>query len=299
MSLSFPDASTPFWIQDGNVNSTLPGSGQLILQKNETELAYAAPVPNRCWCDLNNGRLLWPVLSGYRYLDGKINDKKVKEDLRQWRKQRNAIGTSTEDAEPPSTPEAPVEPSRIASSFEEQATHAPSWWARLVSKQTKPSASMQPSGTEAYDPLVPEDPHDDPLMNWDGSSAVPADTPAPTETTRPTPLLSPAAATWWSSLARSRYDLRLNGIGMVVDLGLTRTEANVKEEVMEMLDWKERQRADRLPEEEEKKERSEENSEEQERSEENSEEKVDEAESVDQPPTETSECSCLLRRPSQ
>lgn len=253
MSLSFPDAMTPFWIQEPTSNSSTPGDGQLLLQKNQSEIVYAAPIPNRCWCDLNNGRLLWPVLSGYRYLDGKISDKRVKEDLRQWRERRDALGSPsrTQDAETASTPDAPVEPSSATASFHAEETHASSWWHRLAFKQTKPTASAQPSGTDAYDPLVPEDPyHDDPLMNWDGVSAAPTDVAStPASPTHSTSLLSPGAATWWSSLVRSRYDLRLHGIGMVVDFGLTRTEDHVKEEIMEMLDWKERQRTDEVPEE--------------------------------------------------
>ncbi|KAJ9093502.1 hypothetical protein QFC20_007105 [Naganishia adeliensis] len=254
MSLSFPDATTPFWIREPTTNSSLPGEGQLVLQKNETEIVYAAPIPNRCWCDLNNGRLLWPVLSGYRYLDGKISDKRVKEDLRQWRDRRDAaleLPSRTQDTEADLTPEAPVEPSSTTTSFQAEETRAPSWWGRLAFKQTNPTASVRPSGTDAYDPLVPEDPyHEDPLMNWDGVSAVPAGgAPILAESTHTTPLLSPSAASWWSSLVRSRYDLRLHGIGMVVDFGLTRTEEHVKEEIMQMLDWKARRRPDEVLEE--------------------------------------------------
>jgi hypothetical protein len=248
MSLSFPDAMTPLWIQEPTSNSTLPGDGQLLLQKNETEIVYAEPIPNRCWCDLNNGRLLWPVLSGYRYLDGKLSDKRVKKDLKQWRDQRNP--SRTQDAEAASTPEAPVKSlSNPASSVAEE-TQASSWWNRLAFKNSQPSPSIRPSRTEAYDPLVPEDPsHDDPLMNWDGVSAAPTDAaPTAPNPTHSTSLLSPSAASWWSSLAKSRYDLRLHGIGMVVDLGLTRTEENVKEEIMEVLDWKERRRSNGMKE---------------------------------------------------
>lgn len=247
MSLSFPDAMTPLWIQEPTANSSLPGDGQLQLQRKETEVFYGEPVPNRCWCDLNNGRLLWPVLSGYRYLDGKLNDKRVKEDLKQWREQRGVSGNAskTQDAEALTTPEAPVEPlSTTAASVAEEKPTASSWWSRLAFKQTQSTPSIRPSRTEAYDPLVPEDPsHDDPLMNWDGVSAAPTETiTSSPERTHSTPLLSPSAASWWSSLAKSRYDLRVHGIGMVMDLGLTRTEENVKEEIMEMLDWKERRR---------------------------------------------------------
>lgn len=254
MSLSFPDATTPFWIREPTTNSSLPGEGQLVLQKNETEIVYAAPIPNRCWCDLNNGRLLWPVLSGYRYLDGKISDKRVKEDLRQWRERRDAalgLPSRTQDTEADLTPEAPVEPSSTTTSFQAEETRAPSWWRRLAFKQTTPTASVRPSGTDAYDPLVPEDPyHEDPLMNWDGVSAIPTGgAPILGEPTHTTSLLSPSAASWWSSFVRSRYDLRLHGIGMVVDFGLTRTEEHVKEEIMQMLDWKARQRPDEVLEE--------------------------------------------------
>lgn len=246
MSLSFPDASTPLWIQDSTQNATLPGNGtQLVLPKNETELVYAAPVPNRCWCDLNNGRLLWPVLTGYRYMDGKLNPK-VKEDLKEWRRQRNATGfpTRTEEAEPEPSLEIPVESPIIEAAHEEPMPR--SWWHRLSFKRTEHPAPVTPSRTEAYDPIAPEDPyHEDPLMNWDGTtpvSEVEPEAAKPTQSSHIASFITPAAASWWSSPARSRYDLRMHGIGMVVDFGLTRTEKDVKEEVMEMLDWRQRQR---------------------------------------------------------
>lgn len=254
MSLSFPDASTPLWIQDPAKNSTLPGNGtQLVLPKNETELVYAAPVPNRCWCDLNNGRLLWPVLTGYRYLDSKVNDKKVKEDLKEWRRQRNATGfpTRTDEPEPEPLLEIPVEPSTTEEALEE-ATPT-SWWRRIPFKRSEKSRPVVPSRTEAYDPQVPEDPYnEDPLMNWDGTtpvSEVEPEVATPTQSSHIGSFITPDASSWWSSLARSRYDLRMHGIGMVVDLGLTRTEEAVKEEVMEMLDWRERKRGESLLEE--------------------------------------------------
>lgn len=246
MSLSFPDASTPLWIQDTQQNATLPGNGtQLMLPKNETELVYAAPVPNRCWCDLNNGRLLWPVLTGYRYLDGKLNPK-VKEDLKQWRIQRNSTGfpTRTEEAEPEPSMQIPAQTPIIEEIVEEPTST--SWWRRLPFKSSQQPTPVAPSRTEAYDPRVPEDPyHEDPLMNWDGTtpaSEVETEAPTPTSSSHIGGFITPAAASWWSSLMRSRYDLRVHGIGMVVDFGLTRTEEDVKEEVMEMIDWRERQR---------------------------------------------------------
>jgi hypothetical protein len=254
MSLSFPDASTPLWIQDPAKNSTLPGNGtQLVLPKSETELVYAAPVRNRCWCDLNNGRLLWPVLTGYRYLDGKVNDKKIKEDLSEWRRQRNTTGfpTRTDEPEPESLLEIPVESSTTEEAPEEPTST--SWWRRRPFKRFEKPAPVTPSRTEAYDPQVPEDPyHDDPLMNWDGTtpvSEVEAEAVTPTQSSHIASFVTPTASSWWPSLARSRYDLRMHGIGMVVDFGLTRTEEAVKEEVMEMLDWRERKRAESLPEE--------------------------------------------------
>lgn len=246
MSLSFPDVSTPLWIQDIQQNSTLPGNGtQFVLPKNETELVYAAPVPNRCWCDLNNGRLLWPVLTGYRYLDGKLNPK-VKEDLKQWRIQRNTTGfpTRTEEAEPEPSMEISAQTSRIEEIPEEPTPT--SWWRRLPFKNSRQPTPVTPSRTEAYDPRVPEDPyHEDPLMNWDGTTPAfepETEAPTPTSSSHIGAFITPAAASWWSSLLRSRYDLRVHGIGMVVNLGLTRTEEDVREEVMEMLDWRERHR---------------------------------------------------------
>ncbi|GHJ86864.1 hypothetical protein NliqN6_3266 [Naganishia liquefaciens] len=249
MSLSFPDHTTPLWIQETQQNATLPGNGtQLVLAKNETDLVYASPVPNRCWCDLNQGRLLWPVLNGYRYLDWKLHPK-VKEDLKKWRIQRNTSGfpTRTEEAKPEPLLEIPVE-TPIADKIPEWPTST-SWWQRLSFKRATQLTAVTPSRTEAYDPQVPEDPyHEDPLMNWDGTTTdaeLEMETLAPTSSSQIGAFVSPAAASWWSSWTRPRYDLRMHGIGMVVDFGLTRSEEDVKEEVMEMLDWREKQLAQR------------------------------------------------------
>ncbi|KAJ9103655.1 hypothetical protein QFC19_004230 [Naganishia cerealis] len=258
------DASTPYWIRDytsRNSNSTLSVQTQangteLVMQKNETELVYAAPVPNRCWCDLNNGRLLRPVLSGYRYLDDAASLKKVRRDLKKWReardKSKRALGSDDAPSESSwSNPFDTTRSSQLSDAAQNPSSH---WWnylsfpTRRDRRQTDPI--QQASRTEAYDPQLPEYPtYDDPLMEWDGVGPVPDEasasaTPAPTSHhQRPTtPLLSSAASTWWSSLLRSHYDLRVHGIGLVLDFGLTRTEADVRNEVLEILDWEDKRR---------------------------------------------------------
>jgi hypothetical protein len=211
---------------------------------------YSAPIANRSWVDLNYGRLLWPKLEGYRLLDSNPNEKKGRAQASRALEAalNKKLPSHTEEAEPvePAAPHA-LSPSETAKATPKPRRRWLNWPGQSSRKGSvhKPATQSQVPAAiaSAADPTPPEAP--EPVgheyeYEYTGDFEIDEiehdtnDEQLPPPTTFSSP--------WYSYILHphqlpSRYDLRYNGIGFVLDLGRGRTEQAVKQEVKEWRAW--------------------------------------------------------------
>jgi hypothetical protein len=237
--------SRPYIVDE---NSTLL---EQAFKGNETAFLYSAPATNRSWVDLNYGRLLWPKLEGYRLLDSKPSEKKgssktssaIKAVLQEQEQEHNPLASRTEEVEP----REPAAPHVSSSAALVKATRKPSrrWfdWSKtsFLKKGTvhvEERRAKTASSAHVADPEPPAEPEstgyyrDDYEEDFAKSSRQDLDDE---------PTISPRLP-WYAYIMHpsqipSRYDLRVNGVGFVLDLGMSRNEQAVKQEVREWKAW--------------------------------------------------------------
>lgn len=250
LSLSFPEdplrPSPPIWLH-ANQSETLLEQAR---RGNDQTFLYSAPIANRSWVDLNHGRLLWPKLEGYRLLDPNPNEKKGRAQVSRALEAAltKKLPSHTEEAEPVE----PAAPHAVSSSDSVEATPKPQrrWFnrpGRLSRKGSVPKPAIQsqvPAAVAtAADPTPPDGPEPvEPEYEYEYAEDIETDEiEYDTNDAQLSPSTIPPSR-WYSYIFHpdrlpSRYDLRYNGIGFVLDLGRGRTEQAVKQEVKEWRAW--------------------------------------------------------------
>lgn len=162
--------------------------------------------------------------------------------------------TRTQDAEPAPEPEETAGDELAYKVMSAEAivtpTAASGWnglWGKAFSKREQAGSSsiLPPTTTDAPEPQVEEEPHPSgPITSWDElgiesnqKQRHQANPPLSSEITEPPtnkPIASNRLRSFIPSLS-SRYDLRVRGMGLVLDFGFTRSEEAVKQEVQEWL----------------------------------------------------------------
>ena len=247
LSLSFPEdpyrpsATRPYIVDE---NSTFIGQAW---KGNETSFLYSVPVANRSWVDLNYGRLLWPKLEGYRLLDTPASEKKgssrTSSAIKAVIQEQNPHASRTEEVEP-IEPAAPDVSSSVATA---KATPQPRrrWfdWSKATfleggSSGLEEKSAYPASVVHVADPEPPAAP--EPTTNYHADYSDDY-VEAPSEVYGDEQVAHPRLP-WYAYMMNpsqipSRYDLRVRGVGFVLDLGMRRKEQAVKQEVREWKAW--------------------------------------------------------------
>lgn len=224
---------------------------------------YSAPVVSRCWCDLNGGRLLWPVLEGYKLIDVKEKaiweKRKAEREAQKQLQASSSVPASSAARSSPLGPNdwPPIPPYEAGSKLPSGTTWMERFWPNFHARRLKETqAAAPPSPVDAAAPEPPQEPEHPtgPITTWEelggggGHGMLSDATPEPEAeampNTQPSSDPVPQATALSSSLTPEskegrprRIDLRLGGLGVVLDLGFSRSESAVRQEVEEWLEY--------------------------------------------------------------
>ncbi len=211
--------------------------------------SFTNPVAPRCWGDLNGGKLLWPVLDGYKLVEKRREQRKA--ERRRVLAARNL--PAKEEAEHATLDEAqPIthngddehfDPLVIDLEAEASQAEAPDPEAEQVPSDDTASATARkptaspvrkswfwnsntPTAPDAPPPLPPAEPS----AFEDMLEVIPLPPPKRIQASDDTMYV-------FGMPIRRRWDLRYKSIGLVLDFSNGRTEQAVRQEVEQWIDW--------------------------------------------------------------